>query len=118
MFEYLSNIYVLPLFAVIAGCIILWFYDKFENKQYKLSHYTRVAILIYISAFCLIYITQQSWFVNLTGVNTISTTQIGGGGGVISNNAQNFKPINMEFDNGMPMLGGSVEHFNTGLPTF
>lgn len=114
MFDILANTYILPLYAVIIGCIILWFYDKFENKQYKLSQYVRISLLVYISAFCLIYIMQQTWFTNLTS-NTISTTQIGGG---ISNTAQNFKPINMNFDNGMPILSDGMEHFNTGLPTF
>ena len=117
MFDILANIYILPLYAVIVGCIILWFYDKFENKQYKLSQYVRISLLVYISAFCLIYIMHHSWFTSLTS-NTISTTQFGGNNGSISNTAQNFKPINMEFDNGMPILGGGMEHFNTGLPTF
>ena len=117
MFKFVTYIYIQPLFAVVIGCILLWFYDKFEHKQYKLSHYVRVALLIYISAFCLIYITQQQWFKDMKEVPII----FGGGGsssGIISNSSNNFKPINMEFDNGMPMLGGSVEHFNTGLPTF
>ncbi len=111
MLEILTNTYVLPLISVVVGLIVLWLYDKFENKQYRLSHYTRVAILIYISSFALIFIMRHNMFASITGISTIPNTQSGGG------NQTSVTPPKNNFDLDIDMPGYG-EHFNTGLPTF
>ena len=111
MIEILTNTYVLPLIAVIIGLVILWLYDKFENKQYRLSQYTRIAILIYISSFALIFVMRHSMFTGITGV---AIPGIQSGGGQVSNGGTQSKN-NYDADIDMPGYG---EHFNTGLPTF
>lgn len=91
--EYLNNIYILPLVAVVIGLCIVYIYDFFEKKQYTSSHYLRLAILIYISCIGTIYISKTY---------LLAPIQSGG--------SQMPQPNEI--------LKTHFEQFKTGVPTF
>lgn len=96
--EYLTNMYVLPLIAVIIGLSIVYCYDKFEKKQYSNGIYLRIGILIYISCLATIYISK------------LDIVQSGGSMSITDiNNPQSVMPQPNEI---------KFEHFKTGVPTF
>lgn len=97
--EILTNTYVLPLIAAIIGLLILFIYDKFEKKQYTYGTYFRIAILIYISTFAVIYLARCDFFLG-------SGNQSGGG-----IDPQSVMP-------GPNEIKTFVESFKTGIPTF
>jgi len=101
MLEYLNNIYILPLISTILGITLVYFYDKFEKKQYTSAIYLRIAILIYISSFSTFYLSKCSFFLNN------SNLQSGG----YSIDPQSMMP---QANN----LNTHLEQFKTGIPTF
>ena len=100
--EYITNIYVLPLIAVIIGLGILYLYDFFEKKQYPNSVYFRMAILIYVACFATIYISKLAFL-----QPGLSNQQQGGS----VSDTQSFMPSANEIKN-------NFENFKTGVPTF
>ena len=101
MLEYLNNIYILPLISTILGITLVYFYDKFEKKQYTSAIYLRIAILIYISSFSTFYLSKCSFFLNNS---------------ILQSGGSSIDPQSM-----MPqgnILNTHLEQFKTGIPTF
>ena len=96
LLEYINNIYLLTLIAVIVGLLIVYLYDLFEKKQYTNAVYLRIGILIYTSCILTIYISRLQPI----------TIQSGG---------------DISFNSVLPQandIKSSFEQFKTGVPTF
>ena len=105
--EYLTHIYVLPLYSCIFGLIIVYLYDKFENKQYTRQEYVKFALLIYFSSLVTLYIEKN----NLLKFN-VSAFQSGGG---CETNINTGYTQSIQSQND---LTKNMSSFKTGVPTF
>lgn len=111
----LENIYLTPIIGVITGWIVVYLYNKVENKNYSKSDYFKFGMVIYLTCLSVIFVARNigssDKIINLSNPNELLATlpAIGVLGSNVASIMNNHEIIPEDI---------STETFTIGHPNF